>query len=144
MVVRRRVTNGVSHRSHYWVGWGWSSRFRPFANVKGRSWRCRFWAFPNSWNAVFRWISSVRRKANRFQAFSTVASVDRKWSSRAVPGEIDWADLNQSQSIDKSRHREWHRRRIWFVHWNVWHTRIGRHRNVDIGHNNMQPTAFNI
>jgi len=92
---------GVSHRSHTCVGWGWFSRFRLFANVAAHRWGCCFWVVPNAWNAVFCWIPTVRRMANRLQAFFTVASADRKWSSEAGPdvhnGEIDWGTLSQSQ-----------------------------------------------
>jgi len=76
---------GMSHRSHTWVGWGWPSRFRPFANVVTHSSRCRFWVIPVHGTQFFQWITTFRRKANWFQAFSTVASADQNCSSGAAP-----------------------------------------------------------
>ena len=61
------------------VKWSWSSHFRRFANVLAHSRRCCIGAFTGAWDVIFRWIRTVRSKANRFQVYSTVAAADRKW-----------------------------------------------------------------
>jgi len=45
----------------------------------------RFGTVSGAWDVVFRWTSTDRRTARRFQTFSMVVAANQKWSSRRVP-----------------------------------------------------------